>query len=366
MGFWHTGYMDFHEPTGLGAYSSAPITPVYQCDWCASTFKTEEALRSHRFEMHPAVRPALFIRGNSLGSGALRVSRPLAPNAIQVFEAASATINGVAVAPKNLPARLAKIDFGTTEVVLRRQDVEARFVLNFEIALPEHLAGVEQCFQTAAHRGRLDRRAIEDFIQASRPFDTAIAYIDGISEYFYGVLAKERHPDCALPYAMYRDKFNRAAEALRDVDRTLAYTIRALVAFHFNHFELARRQSPGTRIGLASSLFAATLNGTTDSSQSISPQRFDGSLTDRDTETILRWTVKPESDPIAQLDDMERVLAGDLAEFDRAKLHVLLADAYLAAGRHSAARPHAQEMRNSPGFEAWADRVLQPLTGSHS
>ncbi len=60
---------------------------------------------------------------------------------------------------------------------------------------------------------------IDGFIEDCRPFSTADLYYDGICHYLYGVLAKERSPDSSLPYEEYRDRFNRAADALRDYDK---------------------------------------------------------------------------------------------------------------------------------------------------
>jgi hypothetical protein len=39
MGFWHTGYAEFHEPTGLGTSWSTCYTPPppvrYACEHCS-------------------------------------------------------------------------------------------------------------------------------------------------------------------------------------------------------------------------------------------------------------------------------------------------------------------------------------------
>ena len=52
MGFWHTGYMEFHEPVGLGSGVKA-TPPVFRCSHCPATFPSSAELRTHRFEMHP-------------------------------------------------------------------------------------------------------------------------------------------------------------------------------------------------------------------------------------------------------------------------------------------------------------------------
>ena len=77
MGFWHTGYMDFHEPVGLGD-GYPPPTPVYACQMCSEEFPNPDDLRAHRFESHPLSRPVLLVRGVEVGSTPIHISRALA------------------------------------------------------------------------------------------------------------------------------------------------------------------------------------------------------------------------------------------------------------------------------------------------
>ena len=62
MGFWHTGYIEFHEPSGLDV-GYRPSKVWYPCRHCTSKFDTIEDLRRHRFEAHPLARPMLFVQG---------------------------------------------------------------------------------------------------------------------------------------------------------------------------------------------------------------------------------------------------------------------------------------------------------------
>ena len=39
MGFWHTGYAEFHEASGLEGYVYSPPPPVrYVCEHCSASF----------------------------------------------------------------------------------------------------------------------------------------------------------------------------------------------------------------------------------------------------------------------------------------------------------------------------------------
>ena len=51
MGFWHTGYMEFHEPTGQGSFTpTASLPPAYPCPTCGLEFSSERDSRVHAFE----------------------------------------------------------------------------------------------------------------------------------------------------------------------------------------------------------------------------------------------------------------------------------------------------------------------------
>lgn len=360
MGFWHTGYMEFHEPIGLSEFVAAPSPPEYRCEQCGESFPAFELLRSHRFERHPVIRPVLFVRGREVGGSRLRVTRPIQPSDVRALHSSDARLNGQSVALDDLGQLLSLMSTTVADVQLHGEIV-ADFRLHFEIALARDIAGVERCFENAAHRGRLDRRAIEDFIESARAYPTALAYCDGICEYLYGVLAKERSPESSLPFHEYRDKFNRAADVLRDVDRPLARLVQGLVAFHFNHFPVAIACSPSTRIAAASRRYTGWIQKVSDPAfKTVGPHSptMDRWLTDLDTEHVLRWVLSPWQDTLLEAVDIETTIDRDLPEFDRVKLRVVLADVYRISGRFADAERHARELRNNPTLGPWAESVL--------
>src|SRR3954464_6802848 len=101
MGFWHTGYMEFHEKVGLD-WEFKPGPPSYVCSECARQFPTEDGLHKHRLEAHPLRRPALFIDGMELGSRPLRITQGLVSGAVRTENCATATINGKNVSPNRI------------------------------------------------------------------------------------------------------------------------------------------------------------------------------------------------------------------------------------------------------------------------
>jgi hypothetical protein len=369
MGFWHTGYMDFHEPVGLdGSYP--PNTTAYTCQICDSTFGNQQDLQAHRFEAHPFERPLLFIRGLEVGSTPLRITRALQPEEVVASRFDHARINGTRIPAKELGRKLSKITNDRVAIELANENVLSRFDITFEIASRSDLAGVDSCFLAVARRRRLDIRAIEDFILEARNFASALGYCEGVCDYLYGVLAKERAQDTRLTYEKYREKFGRAADLLKDFQTPLSQAIRALVAFHFNHFRDSALIGSNLRVGAAAGRFGGWLGHKPFAGESrlISQlnQTLDPLLTDLETEKIITWVVAQKRVALRQLPDIEANLKQDIAEFDRAKLHMILAELYLGNGEGQKAKRHARELLHAPALGHWAERLLDRVKAEGS
>lgn len=85
----------------------------------------------------------------------------------------------------------------------------------------------------------------------------------------------------------------------------------------------------------------------------------DATVTDLDTERLLMWAILPLNDLLSRERELSATIDRDIPEFDRAKLRLLLAESYRAAGRHSDASVHARELLNSATFGRWAETVLE-------
>jgi hypothetical protein len=360
MGFWHTGYMDFHEPVGLdGSYP--PDTTIYRCQICDRTFNGPQDLQVHRFEAHPFERPLLFIRGLEVGTTPLRITRALQPEEVVASRFDHARINGTRIPAKELGRKLSRITNDRIAIELANKSVLSRFDITFEIASQSDLAGVDSCFLVVARRRTLDIRAIEDFILEARNFASALGYCEGVCDYLYGVLAKERAQDTRLPFEKYREKFGRAADLLKDFQTPLAQAIRALVAFHFNHFRESALVGNSLRVGAAAGRFERWLGSKPSPPESrlnIRNETLDPLLTDLETEKIITWVLAPKRVAWRQLVDIEANVKQDIAEFDRAKLHMILAELYLGQGERQKAKRHARELLNAPALGHWADRFM--------
>ena len=133
MGFWHTGYIEFHQQTGLEE-DYRPTKTIYRCHHCDAQFEDMEALRGHRFEEHPYSRPVFFVRGIELGTTTFRVTRDAPAIDFVVERSTSATINGKSVRVADVPRLLAKVKNDKVKVELSNEGAHAVFEVAFRIA----------------------------------------------------------------------------------------------------------------------------------------------------------------------------------------------------------------------------------------
>ena len=367
MGFWHTGYMEFHEPVGLDDYPFEPPSPVFPCTHCGRVFHSSEELRQHRFETHPLRRPVLFLQGHELGTNPVRITRFVKESDVYTDNCDQAFLNGYKISASRVPSELSKISSGVYKLKLSKEGVSAEFSLNFDIASKNDLEGVESQFEKMVRGYKLNIRVIEDFILATKDYETAVGYTNGICEYLYGVLIKERAPDATLPYEAYEGKFKIAAEALSVYERPLARTIGSLIEFNFNHFTEATSFVEKARIGYVSKRYAAWLQGR----KSEIPRGVDYDftsielevlLTDDKTEQILRWSCESLDSQIKHVEEMESFLKRDIGKYDSVKIRVLLGEIYSQSGDILNALKHAKVLRNLPIFERWAEAMIRTHT----
>lgn len=372
MGFWHTGYNEFHEAEGLGAFSPCLKPPQLPCAHCAEVFTSLDDLRKHRFEYHPLRRPILFLQGRELGAHTVRITRKLIDGDVRTDGCDRAVLNGKDIDFSSLPIMLGKISSGVCRLTLSGSGVSSEFSLEFRIASEEDLSGIEEQFERTVRGHHLNIRAIQEFIESTSRFSSAIGYCDGICAYLYGVLAKERAIDTSLPYDAYVGKFSKASEELTVYDRPLARTISSLIEFHFNHFGESAHLSRETRAGKAAERYATWLQGRVqeidlEAVQNDMFSKLEALVTDWDTEQIVRWSIRPLHELSRYADDMESFLNRDItAEYDKVKLHVLLGEIYTASGYVKKALKHAKALRNLSALEKWAESMIRAHSEDHN
>jgi hypothetical protein len=292
----------------------------------------------------------------------------LEPADIVVEDVTHVRVNGQVVAPAAVGTRLASMTREFVEIELRNEGARTRCVLDFRIASEAHLQGVETAFLRMARDHVLSIDAVARFIQDCRSFGTALPYCDGICEYLYGVMAKEQSPDSGLRSEQYSEKFLRATDTLSGFDRSLARTVRALVAFHFNQFDDAELLAPEGALRQSSGAFAGLLQ--------CLPWHFESAfaiatgdtvedlLTDQDTLQLLADASHGLVELKARTDELLTHLRRAPSGYDRLKRALLAAEALAARhdpDSHAQARKLAREWAGPADTTAWADAMLERL-----
>jgi hypothetical protein len=279
---------------------------------------------------------------------------PLRPSDVSVEDATHCELNGQSLDPDTLGERLAALRHEFVKLTLRNAGATSHCELDFNIARDRVLSA----------------DSMSRFIRDCRELPSARAYWNGISEYLYGVMAKERAPDSGLKHEQYVERYLRASEELSGFDRPLAWSVRALIAFHFNHFEDAERWAPEGALRHTAGAFLGLLQGL--------PWHFEAAfspapggavedlLTDQDTLQILADASHGLVDLKSRADDLVSHLErrANTTGYDQVKRTLLAGEALAAReeeGARAKARKLARELASKHDTSAWASALLERL-----
>lgn len=371
MGFWHTGYMEFHEPTSerYGSHAAyIPPPPEFPCEHCGVIFRTLDDLNAHRFDGHPSHRARLFLRGRECGRSRTSVVAATAPEDWAFDNAIGINVNDVEV-DERTARKLLCSSKGVVKVRLRGGHLDQDFEFSFEMADGADLDAVDLALSDLIGERTLSLTTIQRFLDRCQRLKTSSSYSDGLANYFYGVLARERSPESSLwqtsqGLASYRSRFDDAVSRLGALDRAPAEAVCGLVAFHYNHFDIAMRKTRSPRVARVSSRLASIVAGKgTEETQGLlvglEDNSIDRALSDVETERVVNWCAVPldgsAQRAIAEIEDA--IAAVD--PLDQLKLHLIAGEHYLAAGHVHAALRHADELRHTAAASSWQSSVRQ-------
>ena len=180
MGFWQTGYMEFHEPVGFDGAAFKPLLLRGSRVPCVQIYGSMDELRNHRFVAHTLHRPVMFLQGRELRTHPFRITRRISIADVQIARCDRVFFNGSEIGISSLPGTLSEISCDVCRVVLSKSSVEAEFELDIRVASETDMAGIEEQFRRTTLARRLDTRAVDEFISATSEFRSAIGYCDGV------------------------------------------------------------------------------------------------------------------------------------------------------------------------------------------
>jgi hypothetical protein len=261
MGFWHPGMHGVYDPTSIVIPKFLPSPVIYGCEVCQRNFSDIEKLRRHRFELHPIRQPALLINGRPVSGTPLKVQSALTPSDVIIEDAPLCWVDGKSTTEDSLRLLLANATTTFHKIRLYNNGVQTEVSLDFQVAKESDLTEVERALVRLAMGKHLTLEAVSRFINECRDLATGILYCDGIAHYLYGVMAKEQMSSTSLNITDYPSRFSQAYDQLTDINRPVARSVRALISFHFNHFQDAEALAPVGNLQKVASAFAGLLEG---------------------------------------------------------------------------------------------------------
>jgi hypothetical protein len=365
MGFWHTGYEEHHQVSSFwNADEAVDLRVEHKCERCGKSFADIDFLIEHRFSAHPFESPTLIIRGREIGSLPININTPLKPNDICYGNAFKAMLNGMQYELEELRLQLSKFHQESIDLILLNDELSSRYRINFNISSNSDLAGIEKEFLLLVESKELSRSSIDKFIANTIVYKSAANYMDGLCEYFYGVLAKEGSGSSSLSQSKYREKFNRSAEQLMDYSRTLANYVKGLIAFHFNHFPEAKKFLHEGNLFLISSFYEEIFSGNDvdiGDYVTIEGKILENILVDEETNLIIQ-AFRGINPSRADFNRLERETHSDkVSDFGKVKIKILMIKLLLKYEIKKQAIPILRELKSILNLEPWVNQVLKKI-----
>lgn len=365
MGFWHTGYVEHHQVSSFWDEDGAVNLLVeHKCDQCGKTFQTINSLIEHRFSDHPYLSPFLFIRGKEIGALPININTPLEPNDISIGNTVEVIFNGRQIELKKLGLQLSEVRQENVDLILSNSSLSFRYKINFNISSKKDLAGVEKEFLLLVQGKELTRSAIDKFISKTIIHKSAANYMDGLCEYFYGVLAKEGSASSSLSPSKYREKFNRSAEELMDYATPLANYIKGLIAFHFNHFpETKKYLNKGNLFSIANFYEKIFLGNDVDIEdyKTTESKLLENILVDAETNLILnafRNSNPTRADLLALYSETE---SDKISEFGKIKIKILMIKLLVKYKIDKQAISILKDLKGYSNLEPWVNQIFKKI-----
>jgi len=362
VGFWHTGYMEFHEATGEDhdRSLSPPRLPQFPCLDCGLVFSTERDQRTHRFDGHSIRRPMLVFKGRECGRSRLMVTAASSPSDWRPSDVSSISVNGNPSSVTDAAEFLASTKTGVQTVSVANGPLERTFEFDFCLAEEDDLRLVDQALDKLIASRELSRNSIDAFIMRAGRGATARRYREGLASYLYGVLAREGGIDKGQidtsGEPVYEQRYNNAVSVLGAFDRPAAEAICGLVALHYNQFDLAVRKTNSHRVSDVAARFRSIIAGRKFATVSLidrSHGSFDEALSDSVTEDLLSLSAMAlDGSATKGLKDVLETV-GTLRPADQFKVRLIASEALLASGDIDGARRQSEALRHSRDTDAW-------------
>lgn len=382
------GFIDWiHEPAveRIGQYSdrqwsshTPPPEPKFRCSLCNQEFPTTRELLSHSRQSHPLSLPLLSL-GSELLLSTTTIRKPINRDEILIEHGPEIKIavdgdHYHQISKEKLSQLLVEKKDGRVDIRIKNtracDDIHAssNYHIYFRVPSKSDLQAIDIAFTQTMAKLPIAVSSANTFWESCIDHRKAIAssdYANALSSYIIGMAVKQGNQMKALSFDRFKDKFLEALEVLRHHDTPLAAGISEIVRFNLNDFTNWPRASETLPdLGAAASFFqspvsaidgpakpkGAALNKTSKcpvddlteriikASIIILEKRYDGNDLETLLPPLLNWL--------------------PLGEYDRLKIHALLAAMHMGRKNIHLAEPHLRAIRSEPNFKVWVENNL--------
>lgn len=354
--------------------------PTFRCPYCRATLETKDSLLRHTRTTHPLERPLLLIGGRPARAEETFRSAPDP----QMFDLENCTRIELSIGAsefqeatnKQLKDKLANQHDGFARIRLSNQrfhdqsQADREHRLTFRVAPAEELEKIEELFISSMITLTISVAAAHEFWETTRPHWTHTAsgeYANALSNYLIGIAIKQGDSGAEhLPFDRFKNKLLEALEVIQHLDLSLARGVAGIIRFNLNDFvdwtdeapafpglRSAGRffNSPARSLGRARTAPRSTLGQTAKCPVD--------DLTERVISATLLILEGRASSPALRSLLPPLLKWSPLSEYDRQKLHALMAAMHLENKDQRRAAAHFRALRSDVNFGPWAEQHLE-------
>lgn len=342
----------------IAVMPNRPVT--FSCDKCGEVFTDREQRRQHIFDRHPFKRPQLLLGSRNVSERGEVVATSFSAADWVIQQAEQVWLDQQEVSVKQASQRLSEFTSGFHEIALSSGDFSVTYHVEIDIPTEAQLIAVEKAFSTLIVNQPLESNRVAQFITMAKQEDGASYYLEGVSSFLHGVLAKDQRGGTSLGQDEYIAKFHAAREALRFMGRPLANLIKAVVNFNDNAFSEAEALAPGGQVAIACQMLSRIRSGEhcpAPATRTVSGHSLPVDIT---TAEIMRFCSLPLAGQQEQLPKLEHLASKrQTTDHDRVKIQALCMNTCWESGSREQAARWAKKLRYSPLFEKLATQIIE-------
>ena len=360
--------------------SPPPAPPTFPCPYCGKICDSKKFLASHTRTAHPLELPILTINGRPARSEEI-LRQPIDQ---ETFDLSNATNIYLCIGSdgyhdvtgSQLYDELSKVTDHLALIRLvnfRDNDqavAEREYRIAFRIAPESEIDSVEQFFLTRMEELPISLSSANTFYEESRSLwrHTATSeYADALANYIIGLSIKQSELGTEhLSFDRFSQKLMNCLNVLTYINTPFAQGLSGFIRFNLNDFQSWPDHALAFPTLRVAGMFFRNPSAITSEHHHFRRSAIGKTIkcpVDDLSERIINSTIlllEGRSTTSAFQSLLPPLLNwSPLSEYDRQKIHVLMATMYFEMGNHDHAQLHFRALRSDINFGSWANEFLK-------